>query len=531
MNDMQLTLTPQSDASKAAIQVVTTLQRRGDKVQAATMAKQLAKQFTHCTASLYLNYQFAIAEHNNADAQQYIAAALKLQPEQPLLLYNYAQLALSNYQYSAATEYAGKAAASYSGSNLAFLASAARIMMQTEQPALAVPLYQRLLTLEPGNFQFKHQLALCYFFLNKTAAAAELLNAIINKVPANAGAIHLRSALQTYTLQHNHIDELQQLISRSSVQHPAIYYALAKELEDIGEFAKSFTVLKQGAALMRKRINYNETAELASISGIIAATDDIEIKPSNESKSGPIFIVGMPRTGTTLVERILLQNEGVRSAGELSLFPQLLSTMANEYLAHHKTEVSTLHQAALRLDFTELGRRYTAATTEISGGSPYVIDKLPVNFLYCGFIKKALPHARIIHLRRNAMDSCYAIFKTLFINAYSFSYDLDELANYYISYRQMMTHWHKVMPDQILDIQYEYLVTNTDATAKQLTQWCGLTFNNELLDFHLAPSVSTTASAAQIRKPIYTSSVEKWRKVEAQLAALKSKLQQAGVDT
>ena len=204
--------------------------------------------------------------------------------------------------------------------------------------------------------------------------------------------------------------------------------------------------------------------------------------------------------------------------------------MANDYLQQHQGQVSNLHQAALQIDFAELGRRYMAAATEVSGGKTCVVDKLPVNFLYCGFIKKALPNARIVHLSRNAMDTCYAVFKTLFVNAYSFSYDLNELANYYLTYRNIMAHWHSVMPGQILDIQYETLVTDAQITARQLTQWCGLEFKPDALEFHQQDAVSTTASAAQIRKPIYTSSVEKWRNVAAELNTLKLKLQQAGIE-
>ena len=338
----------------------------------------------------------------------------------------------------------------------------------------------------------------------------------------------MRSALQTYTDKHNHIDNLKRLVTDASGQHPAIYYALAKELEDIADFKESFAMLKQGAALMRKQLSYNEAAELKSIADIIKSTADIDVDSEAQDNSGPIFIVGMPRTGTTLVERVLTQHDDVYSVGELSLFPQLLASMAQQYLAQHSS-VGSLHDAALQLDFAELGRRYTAAVAEISGGKPYTLDKLPVNFLYCGFIKKALPNARIIHLSRNAMDSCYAIFKTLFINAYSFSYDLDELANYYITYKNIMAHWHKVMPGVILDIHYEDMVNDAPETTRRLVQWCGLTYTPELLEFHKADSVSTTASAAQVRKPIYQSSVEKWRNVETELTALQLKLQRAGV--
>lgn len=529
MNDEQLTLVPQSDAAKAAIQAIVTLQRRGDAAGVKIGAEHLLQQFPQCVASLYLNFQLAMSEKLYADAGLYLEAAIALVPEQPLLLLSYAQLMMKQYGYRAAMDYACKAVEYYSGDNMMFLSAAAVVMMQAEKFALAIPVYQRMLTIEPANLQALHQLALCYFFSNNVDGAAELLDALIKKDVANAGAIHLRSALKTYSSESNHISELQKIINTGAV-HPAIYYALAKELEDIGDYQHSFAVLQKGSALIRKNVKYNEDVELKSITAIISATSDMIIPSTSQQDDGPIFIVGMPRTGTTLVERILAQHDNVHSIGEFSLFPQLLATMANDYLNQYKDRVSNLHEAALKLDFAELGHRYMAAAMEASGGKTCIIDKLPVNFLYCGFIKKALPNAKIIHLSRNAMDTCYAIYKTLFINAYSFSYDLNELANYYLTYRDMMAHWHKIMPGQILDIQYEKLVTNATATTKELLQWCSLNFTPELLDFHQTDAVSTTASAAQIRKPIYTSSIEKWRNVEAELSTIKVKLQKAGID-
>ncbi|HEY0922163.1 tetratricopeptide repeat-containing sulfotransferase family protein [Rheinheimera pacifica] len=528
MNTQQLSLPPQSDSSQAGMQEVIILKRRGEHEQARNKANQLLAHFPQCIASLHLNYQLAIADSNFIEAEGYLREALKILPEHPVLLLNQAQLSLSRYQYAAAVKLADKAAAVYVGNNTVFLAAISKVVMQAEQPAIAISVYQRMLAVEPDNTHFKHQLALCYFFTNQPQKAYILLNEVIAKSPNNAGAIHLRSALQTYTNDHNHIEDLRKFVADVASQHPAIYYALAKELEDIADYKESFAMLKQGAALMRKQLCYNEAAELKSIADIIKSTTDIVVDSLVQESSGPIFIVGMPRTGTTLVERVLTQHEDVHSVGELSLFPQLLASMAQQYMAQHKS-VGSLHEAALKIDFAELGRRYTIAVAEISAGKPYTLDKLPINFLYCGFIKKALPNARIIHLCRNPMDSCYAIFKTLFINAYSFSYDLDELANYYITYKNIMAHWHSVMPGAILDVHYEEMVNDAAKTTQRLVQWCGLTYKSELLEFHKADSVSTTASAAQVRKPIYKSSVEKWRNVETELTALQFKLKQAGV--
>lgn len=530
MNDVQLMIKPDSEASKAALQAIAEKQGGAEKAQAEQMAKQLINQFPKCLASLYLNYQIAVANRKVTEAEYYLKLAINLQPQHPVFCLNLAQLLLQQYQYAAAVNCANQAAEYYVGSNVTFLNAVAKVLKQAEQPMAALVVYQRLLALSPDNIEFMHQLALCYFFLNKPKDAAKLLNKVIAATDNNAIAVHLRSALQTYTKKRNNIAQITELLATAKGRHPANFYALAKELEDIGEYNESFKYLMQGARLMRQALNYNEAAELASIRGIIAATKNITFEqPVGKTKPGPIFIVGMPRTGTTLVERILAQHKGVKSIGEFSLFPQLIAVMANEYLESNQASVNSLHEAVLHIDFAELGRRYRAAATQAANGNTCFIDKLPVNFLYCGFIKKALPEAKIIHLCRNPMDSCYAIFKTLFVNAYSFSYNFDELANYYATYQQVMAHWHKVMPGQILDVNYEDVVTDAEAQAKRLTQWCGLTYSADMLDFYQADAASTTASAAQVRKPIYASSIEKWRNIEAELAPLKLKLQQAGV--
>ena len=163
---------------------------------------------------------------------------------------------------------------------------------------------------------------------------------------------------------------------------------------------------------------------------------------------GPIFIVGMPRTGTTLVERILGSHADVASVGEAVDFPEEMAASARDRPtpALGSTDTDLAARLAALMDFGDLGRNYLAAVRQLAGPQPLHVDKLPFNFRYCGLIHKALPKASIVHLTRDPMDTCYAVFKTLFINAYHFSYQLDELAEYYVAYRRMMDHWHAVMP-------------------------------------------------------------------------------------
>ena len=185
--------------------------------------------------------------------------------------------------------------------------------------------------------------------------------------------------------------------------------------------------------------------------------------------------VGMPRTGTTLVERIMAGHSKVTSAGELHDFSSELVKEITRVNGGKVVAKAGIVAASLQMDFARLGEHYiTAARQAANASSIYIIDKLPFNFLYCGLIHRALPNARIIHVTREPMDTCYAVYKILFGQAYPFSYNLDELATYFIAYRKLMDHWHSVLPGLILDVAYEDVVADTERQARRLVDHCNL---------------------------------------------------------
>ena len=245
----------------------------------------------------------------------------------------------------------------------------------------------------------------------------------------------------------------------------------------------------------------------------------------------PIFIVGMPRTGTTLVERILGSHSTVFSAGELNHFSLELIPLVRKLAGPKRPSRIEFVEASARVDFRALGEAYIAATQPLRDARPHFIDKLPFNFLYAGLIHLALPRAKIINLQRHPMDTCYAVYKQLFKDAYPFSYDLDELGQYYIAYHRLMQHWNAVMPGVIHMIRYEALVADVESEARRLLDFCGLPWEDQCLRFHENQQASMTASALQVRQPVYASSVGKWRHYERQLAPLQRRLEDAGIDT
>lgn len=401
-----------------------------------------------------------------------------------------------------------------------------------DDPVGAARYFAHALTLVPGHPGLLYDLAATQFFAGDFEAAERALDASLARAPDTGHALYLRSTLREQTADANHVDALRRQLQtglREPAARAAALYALAKELEDLGRDAESFEALSAGAALKRSTLRYEVAAECVAMQSIATAytADAIAKVRPGPDRSGPIFVVGMPRTGTTLVERMLGRAPGVRPVGELQDFGQVLAAAVQGRAAAESGESAA--QKSLSLDFAALAADYLRGALEVAGDGSHFIDKMPINFLYCGPILLALPGARIVHMVRDPMDTCYAVFKTLFHHAYHFSYDLHELADYYIAYRRLMRHWHAVMPGRIVEVRYEELVTDTATQAQRLLQACGLEWRDEVLapDRHAAPS--TTASAAQVRQPVHARSVQKWRRYAAGLEPLRRRLEQAGL--
>jgi hypothetical protein len=242
----------------------------------------------------------------------------------------------------------------------------------------------------------------------------------------------------------------------------------------------------------------------------------------------PVFILGLPRTGSTLVERIISSHSAVYAAGELRHFSGAM--MEEIRKLGPVADRADLVRKSLQIDMLEVGRRYIEMTRPATGHTPHFIDKLPLNCIYIGVIHLALPEAKIIHLRRTPLDACYAIYKFLFNQAYSWSYDLDEIAQYYIAYRQLMDHWRSVLPGRIIDVVYEDVVEDLEGEAERLIAELGLQWEPACLEFHDNEAAAMTGSAVQVRKKIYSSSVGRWRDYDEQLKPLAVALEKAGID-
>jgi hypothetical protein len=312
-----------------------------------------------------------------------------------------------------------------------------------------------------------------------------------------------------------------------------VRYALGKECEDVEQYARAFNHYKAGADLQRRHLRYDLLSDILQINEIIGSHSIETIRSGSPGFDGerPIFIVGLPRSGTTLVERVIAQHRAVVSAGELGALPLMLSRQLALSGLAAPASISPAHW--LSLDPEALGRAYIAAAraSGMAGAGPSArfIDKFPGNFLYCGLIHRALPGAKIIALRRDPMDSCFALYKALFDGTYPFSYDLGELGGYFSAFSRLMDHWRATLPGTaLIELSYEDIVGDLPNVARRLLRFLDLPWDDSVLRFYENSTPSTTASAVQVRRPLYTSSVGKWRHFAAQLAPLRAVLVGSG---
>lgn len=350
--------------------------------------------------------------------------------------------------------------------------------------------------------------------------AKNLLNQIIKTKPDYIEAHHNLSALKRYKQGDKHIGILLSLLVNVE-QIPLdnryrLYFILGKAHADMKDYEKAFEFYELGNNLKRSTFEYDEDRFKENVEKIKALYSKENIGKEKVTKSNkpiPIFVVGMPRSGSTLVEQILASHSEIFGAGELTI----LNEYVCEKVKNYPENIETLTDDELQ----KIGEKYLDKISELDPNAKYIVDKNPGNFLYAGLIRIILPEALIINTNRNAMDCCVSNYTHLFLDTIHYTNDLGELGRYFNIYSDLMAHWRSVLPSEILyDISYEDVVDNFAQEAKRLIEFTGLDWEDACLDFYKKKSNVKTASAAQVRKPIYKSSVERWRVYEKHLRPL-----------
>ena len=397
-------------------------------------------------------------------------------------------------------------------------------------PDLAETFLQRAQRIRDGGASALYLLGLAAFYLGDEAEAERAWEAALQRNPMMPPVHRLLAKLRRQTPARNHIDRLRATVARMPHGHPEapwLHYALFKELDDLDDIEGAWQALVQGMQARRRQVAYDAVAEARLFDRLQARSVPATGVAVSTTAPTPIFIVGMPRSGTTLLEQILARHPHVQDAGELRDMLCQLRWVCDRVGGPHLDEA--LCVAAEQADMGLLGRRYLEKTAWRANGRAFFTDKMPANFLLVDHIARALPQARILHMVRDPMEVCFSNLKELFVDAYPHTYDQREMAAHFIRYRGLMRNWHSRHPGRILDISYEDLVRAPEAAARRVLDFCGLAWDPDVLAMGPRTSSVATASAAQVREPIHARYVGQWRRYAHHLQPMQTALDEAGV--
>ena len=393
----------------------------------------------------------------------------------------------------------------------------------------AIDCYKKAIDINSKFSYAYHNLGSAYVSVGKFNEAKKNFKQSIKLNPDFTVTHRSLSRITKYTNNDAHFKELKKIYrkanSNDSEKKIELGYALGKAYEDTKNFDKSFSHYKEANFLQRKKIDFSlklEKKKFKEIKNTYNKKLLDNYKNTGSSDSSPIFIIGMPRSCTTLVEQILSSHNKVYGADELEFIPDLVKkNFGDKNLSLFFEEIINFDKNNLK----KIGDEYIAKIKDISNESERVTDKLPINFLYIGFIKLILPKSKIVHCYRNPKDNCLSIFKNQFSSGkIKFAYEMSEIVDYYNLYNDLMKYWNNLLPNFIFDIKYENLISDTKAEIKNLLSYCALDWSNDCLNFYNNKRQIKTASDVQARSRIYTSSIDSWRNYEKYLSKYFTKL-------
>ncbi len=502
---------------------------------ALQMAQRLAYGFPEHAGVHFVAGVAALQLGQGPLAEQHLSEATRLNPARADYAAQYGRLLAMSHRLREAVAEADRAWAMTPDDPMV-LDILGVIYTQANAHARAAEVFTRSTERMPREARFWFNLGASLTFTGDLEGAEAAYERCLRLQPRYWKAYLSLSQLRKQTVIDNHVqrwlDVLSPVPAGEAEAQLCLNLALEKEYDDLGDYPRAFRHLVEGKAAWRPRLAYTPDGDAAMFRALMEFFPDEVAGAAAEgcTSEEPIFVFGMPRTGTTLVVRILSSHSHVQSAGELNHFGVALHGLAQKPV---RTLSELLDDLRGRdMDWRALGETYLRSTRPNTGQRPHFVDKLPHNFLYAGFIARAFPRARLICLRRDPMDSCFSNFRQLFaLNSpnYDYSYDLLDTGRYYIGFDRLMAHWQRVFPGRILEVAYEDIVNTQEQTTRRLLEFCGLPWEEDCLHFERNAAPVATASAVQVRSPIYRGSLHRWRRYAEQLEPLRVLLESAGI--
>jgi len=391
-----------------------------------------------------------------------------------------------------------------------------------DEEALAA--FARAVALRPEDAKAQSNIGVVLRELGRLEQAIVQFDLALDLAPAIASHYRLRVEAAAFPADHRHLPGLKALeAARERLpvgDRIELAFACAKAYDDLADYPHSLDHLIEGNRLKRGQIAYDEAESFDRLVRIGRTfTADLLARKAPVGATGPvpIFIIGMPRSGSTLAEQVLASHPALRGLGETDLFAQAILPATGLDLVGNPDSAAELTPAQIEA----LGRRYGATIAEAAPGAGGIVNKMLENFHHLGLIHMALPQARFIHTMRDPIDTCLSCFGQLFISEQHYTFDLGELGRYYRAYEVLMAHWRRVLPaGTLFDLRYEDMVAEPEIQARRLVEHCGLPWDPACLDFWQTARAVRTASASQVRRPIYQSSIGRWRRYGPRLAPL-----------
>jgi tetratricopeptide (TPR) repeat protein len=499
---------------------------RGEFEKTDKMCRLLLGQVPAEVRTLRLLAKLAKRFHHFEISTSILAQCIETQPANADLGLEYVHSLLANQKHSEALEQCERLIGVVP-ENLNVYNLKAETLYSLGRYEEAIAIYRELSDIHEQSAQALLHLGKLLKTVGETDKAISCYHDVVKDEQMSAQAYWELANLRTYRFSADEVSAMQALLAKggvSDMNKVLVQFALGKALEDEEQFAASFRHYEAANDAYRQFQPFHYTSQNAKFKSFFTEEYFSDKKHNGSDSDAPIFVVGLPRSGSTLVEQILTAHSMVDATRELAE----IVTIARELNHPNQPELGQYPQSVAQLGADQIqafAQRYLDYAQPFRQDAPYFVDKTPGNFHHIGLIETLFPKAKIIDIRRNPMASGWSLYRHFFADSFLFSYDLETIGKYYNDYIELMDHWHAVLPGQILTINYEELIDDLPATVERLLQHCGLTHEQSCLDFHLNKRAVATPSSEQVRQPLYTGSLNHWKNYDDFLTPLKSAIE------